>query len=254
MIEENSAFSDLPYVVKRYLRKALQRSDEQAESHPVPQIQALKFQQQGSFLIQGIWVPFTATQYISAMEPIGFLWDSTMLMPSPWGFDMPVSVRDVYFKGKGSLEASFGHVLTLVNLHDNPEIDLGEQQRWLAESVLIPSALLPSKQIQWHPVIGHETQAQLVMNETVSGAVAEMIMEFGPDGLASSIYAKRPKNSEDGSGKIEIADWVGKVSEYKKDSGLLIPTRMEAGWRNEQTGELELYFTGESFGFEYIFS
>ncbi len=158
MIEDDPSFQDLPYVVKRYLRKALQlgSDDTTTTTKQVPWIQSVQFQQHGTFRIHGIWVPFVATQYISAMDPIGFLWDSTVLMVSPWGLDMPVSVRDAFMNGKGSLEASLGHMLTLANLHDNPQIDLGEEQRWLAEAVLIPSALLPSKQI--HGVLSADTK------------------------------------------------------------------------------------------------
>ncbi len=89
------------------------------------------------------------------------------------------------------------------------------------------------------------------MNETVSNTVAEMIVEFGPDGMVSSVYTKRPKTAEDGSSKIEMVDWFGRMHDYQEMFGVMIPTRMEAGWRNEETGELESYFKGENFGFQY---
>jgi hypothetical protein len=62
---------------------------------------------------------------------------------------MKVRVRDTYVTGQGSMQ---GKILSLVPVFDErgqAELNTGALQRYLAEAVWCPTALLPGEGVKW---------------------------------------------------------------------------------------------------------
>ena len=90
------------------------------------------------------WKRLKATQYFSAGLP-GFVWDARIHM-APL---MTVWVRDAYVGGEASMKARFLSIVTVLDEHGKAELNAGALQRYLAEAVWFPTALLPSQGIEW---------------------------------------------------------------------------------------------------------
>ena len=180
------------------------------------------------------WIPFTANT-VSTISPPGFVWDATMMY-----MGIPIQVRDMFIKNKGTMEASLFGVYSIVRLSDTPEANIGELMRWLAEIVLYPSAFLLE---QWK----FTPSSEKVTVELQS--YPDISIDFYFDektNLIYKIYAIRPKLV---GNETILSPWEGHMFDYKLYHDVYVPTRMEVGWYED--GELELYFKGYNLDFDF---
>lgn len=129
----------LPTPVTRYFRATLK------EEQPI--IRWARIQQVEKFRAPGkvsAWSPFEATQHFLAKQP-GFVWDADLRMNGL----ARVRVRDAYIKGLGSMQAKIFALVPVVDAHGEEKLNTGALQRYLAEAVWFPTALLPSAGVQW---------------------------------------------------------------------------------------------------------
>src|SRR5207249_11032068 len=81
-------------------------------------------------------------------DPPGFVWDAAIRV-APF---LSVRVRDAYIRGAGSMQGRLAAVVTVVDQRDRPELNAGALQRYLAEAVWFPTALLPGQGVAWQAV------------------------------------------------------------------------------------------------------
>ena len=127
--------SQLPEPVQRYFKHVLKDGQ--------PYINYVRLKHDGKFKsdLKKEWVDIKGEQYFTTEKP-GYIWKGKTAM---------FVARDMYIAGKGRLIAT---ILSLINMVDlqGEQYDQGELLRWLAESVWLPTNLLPSKNLQWAAV------------------------------------------------------------------------------------------------------
>ncbi|MBN1858833.1 hypothetical protein JW848_06470 [Candidatus Bipolaricaulota bacterium] len=207
----------LPDPVLRYFRWAL--SDGQ------PRIRTARIAQQGQFLLgtgDGGWVPFTAVQFFSAQPP-GFVWDAAMKM-APL---VSVRVRDAYAASRGGMLAKVLSVVTVMDERGRSELDEGALQRFLAEAVWQPTALLPSEHLAWSAI--DDDTALATLTDPRSGTCVSMEFRFGDQGEIVGIFT--PGRYREVDGEYVLAPWAGSFWSYEKHDGMMIPMEGEVEWQ-----------------------
>ncbi|MFN0122287.1 MAG: DUF6544 family protein [Blastocatellia bacterium] len=203
----------LPAPVARYFRFAL--TDGQ------PLIRRARVHQQGEFRLNDKWIPFTATQHFAATPP-GMIWDADMRM-NPL---LNVRVRDAYVAGQGSMQVKLLALIPVVNEQGGAELKAGALQRYLAEAVWLPTALLPSDHLQWSAIDEQRALATL----TDSGLSVSLEFRFNDVGEIISFYTHgRYYREDDGSNVLQ--PWAGYLRAYEERSGMRIPLEGGVEWQ-----------------------
>lgn len=202
----------LPAPVVRYFRFAL------IDGQPL--IRSARVHQQGEFRLNDKWIPFTATQHFSASPP-GMVWDADMRM-APL---LSVRVRDGYMAGQGAMQAKLLALVSIVDAHDKAELNAGALQRYLAEAVWLPTALLPSEHLKWSALDERRALATL----TDSGVSVSLEFLFNETGYISGVYTAG--RSREVGGKYELTPWAGYNRAYAQRDGMRIPLEGEVEWQ-----------------------
>ena len=211
---DSKQLDGLPEPVARHLRQVL------PEGTPI--IRAVEVMHRGRFNLSQNgeqWKPFTSRQHV-VTHPPGFVWDGRVSMAP--GLD--VHVHDAYVGGEGILEPAILGLFTLVKLSDRGEVARGELMRFMAEAAWYPTALLPSQGMQWEPIDANSARATLVDGEIR----LSMTFHFGTDGLLDAIRTEsRGRTVGD---QVIPTPWEGRMSNYQRRDGLLIPLDGEVAW------------------------
>jgi hypothetical protein len=207
----------LPAPTQRYFRAVLRRG------------QALpawaRFDQEGRFLLHSGaagWRPFLAAHYVACGAPdtAGFVWDARIFESRV----LPVRVRDAFVRGVGYMQASILGLATVADVKGNPEIAVGALQRYLAEAVWYPTALLPAQGVTWSPI--DDTSARAVI--CAGNVNAALDFHFGEDGLIRRVFAPaRPRAVGD---RFVPTPWQGRFFDYEERGGMRIPVRGQVEW------------------------
>src|SRR5688572_38504 len=122
----------LPQPVQRYFRHVLKEGQ--------PYITTVRFTHDGLFktAVDKDWVDIKGEQYVTTETP-GFIWKGTTSL---------FTARDMYISDKGRLTVSLFSVVKVVDAKGS-NYNEGELIRWLGESVLYPTNLLPNERLQW---------------------------------------------------------------------------------------------------------
>jgi hypothetical protein len=195
--------SGLPLPVANYFRHVLRQGQ--------PYINSVKMIHDGQFktdLNKG-WIRIRGTEYFSAPTP-GFVWK---------GVTSLFTARDMYICGQGRLVVSLLSLFTIQDVKGE-NYNEGELLRWLGESVIFPTNLLPDKNLRWLAV----DSASALMQYHYNGIFLEYKVIFNNKHEISEMRTLRHM----GNGIRQ--QWVNKLSEYQKINGVLIPTVLEAGW------------------------
>jgi hypothetical protein len=156
---------------------------------------------------------------------------------------MSVRVRDAFIGAEGSMHASLLGLKTVMQMEGTPEIGLGALQRYLAEAVWLPTALLPAAGVRWTPIDDSTARASLAVGATV----ATLDFSFGPDSLIATVYAAgRPRAVGE---RTVPTPWQGRWSRYEEHEGIRIPMTGEVGW--VLTEGPQPYWNGKVVGVEY---
>jgi hypothetical protein len=165
------------------------------------------------------WKPFTSRQRVVTRRP-GFVWDARVSMAP----GLQVHVHDAYVDGEGILEPAILGLFTLASLRDRDEVARGELMRFFAEAAWYPTALLPSQGMRWEPMDERSARATLT-----DGAITlSMTFHFGEDGLIETVRADSRGRTVDG--RVVPTPWEGRVSNYQRRDGLLVPVDGEVAW------------------------
>jgi hypothetical protein len=154
-------------------------------------------------------VDIKGKQYFSAQPP-GFVWI---------GKTKAFKARDSYVFHKGNLSVYLFGFLRIVN-SKGKTIDQAELLRWLGESVWMPTNLLPNDHIQWHPIDDNMAKVTFTwQNQSVL-----YLVHFSAKGQITSMETERYMNED------RLEKWIGRVSNYQKVHGMIVPSKIEASW------------------------
>lgn len=206
---------NLPAPVQRYFRLVLKEG--------APVIGHAFLLQSGGFRVKPdteAWSKMEAEQYFSA-RPRAFVWNASIaMMPG-----LSINVCDSYIAGRGKMRGKVMSLVTLINTPSASELDEGALQRYLAEAVWFPTALLPSQGVQWEALDADRAKATLSDgNSTVS-----LEFTFNEKGEIVSVYA--PGRYREVYGKYEATPWRGRYFDYIDVDGYRIPSKAEVEWQ-----------------------
>jgi hypothetical protein len=216
----------LPKPVRRYLDTVLPEDARRTRSVRVGQEGRLRVGGRGS-----PWRPFTATHH-AAVEPPGFVWNATVTV-SP---RVSVRVRDAFVEGEGSSRVTLFGALPLGGAAGRPELNEAALQRYLAEAVWYPRALLPGNGLSWEGVDDRIVRATLTCRETTASLTfhfAEEDMRDHSGGDTRGTVVERvhtERRYRAAGGGFEPTPWTGLWHEYEERAGAYVPTTGEVVW------------------------
>lgn len=206
-IFQRKQIAELPEPVKRYFNHVLKDGQ--------PYISFARIKHDGQFKtgFDKDWINIKGEQYATTGKP-GFIWKGTTSM---------FIARDMYIADRGRLVVS---LFSLYNILDaqGEQYNQGELLRWLGESVLYPTNLLPDERLEWFPV--DDTTAKLTFN--YNGLSLFFIITFNETGEITEMETKRYMDEKN------LETWVIKSSDYKEFNSVIIPTTFEVLWRLEK--------------------
>lgn len=208
-------FKLLPSPVARYFRWALREGQPMIRSVRIIWIAEFRARRTDDG-----WRPLEATQYFLAQPP-GFVWDASIRM-APW---MKVRVRDGYIAGQGAMQAKLLSLVPVVDERDKAELNAGALQRYLAEAVWFPTALLPSEGVKWSAIDNSRALATL----TDSGTTVSLEFHFNDVGEITSVFT--PGRYREVNGKYELTPWKGHFYNYEEREGMRIPVEGAVEWQ-----------------------
>jgi len=228
-------FDQLPAPVARYLKLVLK------EGRPL--VRSARIEWEGEFRVgdaEDGWSAYAAEQYFSS-RPAGFVWDAGIRM-APL---VDVRVRDAYVDGRGMMRGKILSLLPVIDESGKAELNEAALQRYLAEAVWFPTALLPGQGVQWSAIDDRRALATLTDgNTTVS-----LEFHFDETGEIAGVYS--PGRYREVNGSYELTPWAGRYRDYGERSGMLVPLSGEVEWRLPD-GNLP-YWKGRVVGIDYEF-
>lgn len=209
-----SMLAELPAPVARYFRAVL--SDGQ------PLVRGACFTQTGTFRTgdgDDTWKPFNAVQTYGVTPP-SFVWDARIhVMPG-----IAVNVCDAYVDEHATMRGRVGGLFKVVEAADTPDLESGALQRYLAEAVWYPTALLPSEGVRWTAIDEKRALATLTDGRTS----VSLEFRFAPTGEIVSAYS--PLRAREVDGAYIGTPWECHYSDYAVCDGLRIPYAGEVEW------------------------
>ncbi len=228
----------LPVPVRRYFETVL------AEGRPL--IRTVRIRQEGEFRsressdTEAGWAPFTAEQLFTTHPP-GMVWDASIRM----GPLLRVWVRDSYVAGSASMLGAVIGVVPVVNEADRAELRKGALQRYLAEAVWFPTALLPHEGLVWTPL--DDTHARATLTDGATSVSLDF--EFGVEGEIVSSQATRLRARPGEKGTYDELPWGGRYRRYVMRDGIRMPLESEVYWVVE--GREQPYYRGRNVSVEF---
>ena len=163
------------------------------------------------------WIPFTAEETIDAVRS-GFRWDAR-LRTGPVG---SVTITDLYEGGHGRAGVKLGGLVPVASAA-GPDYDRGELQRYLAEIVLCPAALVVHPSLIW-TTVGPGT---LRLRDSADPTGAAVDLDLDDAGQPVACRSDRPRTV--GKQTVETP-WSAIYADPGEWEGLRVPTRLEADW------------------------
>ena len=204
----------LPPLLKKYFHLVLEDG--------APIIQTASLRQTGGFRaspdMKG-WSKMQARQVFSC-QPRGFVWDAEITIFG--GFS--IRVCDSYIAGRGSIRVKLLALFSIIDAQHRRELDEGALQRYLAEAVWFPTALLPAQGVHWKALDEHHAEAT-VRDGTITTSLQ---FEFNDQGEIVSVYT--PARFREVKGKFIPTPWKGRLSHYIQLGHYRVPQQGEVEW------------------------
>jgi hypothetical protein len=197
----------LPEPVQRYFNHILK------EGRSLISYARIKHEGQFKADLKKDWMSIKGEQYATTEKP-GFIWKGTTAM---------FIARDMYLADRGRLVVSLFSLINVVNAKGE-QYNQGELLRWLGESILYPTNLLPSEKLNWFPI--DDKTAKLTFN--YDGLFLFFKITFNDIGEITEMETKRYMDVKN------LETWVIKVADYKELNKVIIPTTFEVLWRLEK--------------------
>lgn len=199
--------AELPEPVQRYFRYSLKEGQHY--------ISYARITHDGQFKtgLNKNWINIKGEQYATTEKP-GFIWKGTTAM---------FTARDMYIADKGRLVVLLFSLFKVADAKGE-QYNQGELLRWLGESILYPTHLLPGERLQWQSI--DSQSARLTFN--YNGLSLFFTIRFNEIGEIIQMETKRYMD------KTTLATWVIKCADYKELNNVKIPSTFEVLWRLEK--------------------
>ena len=203
-IFHKSKLAHLPEPVQRYFSHILKEGQ--------PYISYVRINHDGQFKtgIDKSWVNIKGEQYATTEKP-GFIWK---------GITSMFTARDMYISNKGRLVVSLFALYKVVDANGE-QYNQGELLRWLGESILYPTNLLPSERLQWFEIDSQSAKLTFDYN----GLSLFFIVTFNQIGEIIQMETKRYMDEKN------LETWVIRATNYKEINEVFIPTAFDILWR-----------------------
>jgi hypothetical protein len=225
----------LPPPVSRYFKHVL-ASDQRL-------IETIKIYQSGVLRTStktDAWLSFTAEQVV-VPTATGFVWNAKVDMP----LGTHVRVIDSYSAGVGAGRVSLLSAIVIASDSGEPELNSASLQRYLAEAVWYPTALLPQSGVVWTAIDDRSATARL----TDSGITVSLEFRFNDADEVIAIYS--PGRFSRIDGEYKQMPWEGHFQDYQVRGGMRIPMYGEVGWYENEA--LQLVWKGNIIDAKYQF-
>lgn len=201
---DKTQLDSLPEPVQRYFDHILKEGQ--------PYISYARIKHDGQFKtdLEKSWINIRGEQYATTEKP-GFIWKGTTLM---------FVARDMYISDQGRLIALLFSVFKVADAKGE-KYNEGELLRWLGESVLYPTNLLPSHRLHWSPIDANT--AKLTFN--YKGLSLFFTITFNDLGEITEMETRRHM------GDKGLETWVIKATNYRELNKVVIPTFFDVLWR-----------------------
>jgi hypothetical protein len=209
-----SQIQTLPAIVQKYFTMALGKKKEIIDKAYIAQEGLFRIELEKEEYLH------TEAQQFFTTKPKGFTWHAKISMDA----GVYVNVFDSYVDSKAAMKAKFLSVYTIVDEYDKKELDQGALQRYLAEALWLPTALLPSQGIVWESIDAHKAKASLKDGNTS----VSLEFTFNEKGEIESIYSADRFRELDGA--YVKTPWICRLSEYTQKDGYTIPLKGEVAW------------------------
>ncbi len=209
-----AGLEELPAPVRRYFQHVL------PVDRQLPAVTCLR--QLGSLrtsCTSSRWLEFDAEQVIAARSQ-GFQWLARIGI----GAGLSLDVRDRLLDGEASSELRLCSLIRLGADRGNRQINEAALQRFLAEAVWSPAALLPEAGVAWTAIDDASALASLACGETR----VSMEFRFNAHDEVASVFTPARWMREKGS--YRAVAWKGRFFDYAVCDGIRVPLRAEAGW------------------------
>jgi hypothetical protein len=205
---------ELPEPVQKYFKLVLKDKSEI--------INRAYISQDGKFRMDETKENFlkTQAQQFFSNDPHAFTWHAKIYIDA----GIYINVFDSYVDSKGALKAKFLSLYTIVDEKDKKELNEGELQRYLAEALWYPTALLPSESLKWSSIDKNTALATI----SDGGISTSLEFRFNKKGEISSIYT--PKRFREKDGVYVSTPWLCEVSNYVEKDGYLVPQDGQVSW------------------------
>lgn len=207
---------DLPLPVQNYFKHTLKDGQ--------PYVKHAKLSHTGNFRQNENqkWSVINGEEHFVTDQP-GFVWVGRIkLFPMVW-----ITGLDCFINGHGKFELKIGSILTINGATKGKELDESELMRWIGESPLFPTSLLPSNYLRWY-TLTHNSARAVVNSLEIS---AELVFYFDNEGRIISMEGERFRAMNDTYTKQK---WRGYYSNYAKKDNMIIPLDLEASWISQK--------------------
>ncbi len=196
--------SGLPAPVQRYFKHVLKEGQ--------PYINYVRIKHDGQFKtgLKKDWININGEQYATTEKP-GFIWKGTTSM---------FIAQDMYIADKGRLVVSLFSLYNVVDAKGEP-YNQGELLRWLGESILYPTNLLPGERLKWFTI--DSKTSKLTFN--YNGLSLFFNISFNEIGEITKMETERYMDENN------LETWVIKSFNYKEINSVIIPTSFEVLWK-----------------------
>lgn len=201
----------LPEPVQRYFRHAL------TPGAPLYSRVSLKMSGRIQAGQNAEWMPFKATQIIAPRR--GFIWKARA-----WKGPVFLEVIDDYERGAGRMRVALLGLLPILN-STGPDLSHSALGRLIAESVLVPSSLLPQGGPTWEA----EDDRCIKATVTADGEVTALNLTINDEGGLQQVSLQRYGFQHD-SREWAYIPYGMEVDEETTFAGYTIPSKFRGGW------------------------
>lgn len=207
-----SELAELPTVIQKWLHKSGVVGQ--------PKVATVYLEQELEMLMdpeKENWIKGKAKQHFT-IDPPAFNW-SVILSMNPL---MQVAGRDKFRHGKGEMTIRIFSLIPVVNARSEKKLNEATLQRYLAEMVWFPSAVL-SPNVKWETIDANSARATMDIN----GTSASGIFYFDESGRFEKFVAMRYKDVSESAPR----EWTVMATRSDTINGRFIPVDCEVKWK-----------------------
>jgi hypothetical protein len=169
---------------------------------------------------RGPWLECEALQYDTRLQLARVFYMQLSLKGV-----LPVTVRDTYVHGRGTMQAKAFDAFTVVE-GSGPEIDVGELVTYLNDAILMAPSLLLGPEVSWREV--DDTCFDVTLRDRTLSVTARVWLD---EQGAPRDFSTADRFFETPDGKLVRTEWRTPVSGFQDVAGRKLPRQAQAVWQ-----------------------